>query len=121
MTGKIINNEKGSIHISKEAIATIAGLSAMECYGVVGMASRKVKDGIAELLGWENFTKGIIVDTKDNLVSINIYVIVGYGIKISEVANNVIEKVKFSIKEMLDLDNVEIAVNIEGVRVNNLK
>ena len=35
MTGKIINNELGSIHISKETIATIAGLSAMECYGIV--------------------------------------------------------------------------------------
>ena len=121
MTEKIISNKLGNIHISKEAIATVAGLSAMECYGVVGMASRKVQDGIAELLGWDNLAKGIIVDIKDNLVTINIYVIVGYGIKISEVANNIVERVRFSAKEILDLEKVEIIVYVEGVRVDNLK
>ena len=45
----------GNIHISIDAIASLAGGVVTECYGVVGMASQKlVKDGIAELLKKEN-------------------------------------------------------------------
>ena len=40
----------GTILIENEVIARIAGTAAMECYGVVGMASINVKDGFVQLL-----------------------------------------------------------------------
>ena len=52
----------GNINISEEAIATLAGGVVSECYGVVGMASQKIlKDGLAELLKKENYSRGAIV------------------------------------------------------------
>ncbi len=54
-----ITNDYGSIDISNEVIASWA--VAVECYGIVGMASRQqVRDGIAEILGHENYSKGIV-------------------------------------------------------------
>ena len=45
-----IQTEFGNILIDNEVIARVAGLAAIECYGVVGMASINVKDGIVQLL-----------------------------------------------------------------------
>ena len=60
------NTKLGSINISNDVIATIVGGAAMECYGVVGMASQKVlKDGFYELLKKENYARGIIVTSQD--------------------------------------------------------
>ncbi len=45
------STEFGNIQISLDAIASLAGGTITECYGIVGMASQKLlKDGLAELL-----------------------------------------------------------------------
>jgi len=41
ITGKESVTNLGRLVLSEEAIATIAGAAATECYGVVGMAGRK--------------------------------------------------------------------------------
>ncbi len=53
---KEIDTGLGRLVLSEEAIATIAGAAAIECYGVVGMAGRKMTDGISEILGKENLS-----------------------------------------------------------------
>ena len=52
----------GNIDISTDVIATICGGAATECYGVVGMASQKMMDGFYDLLGKDNYSKGIVVE-----------------------------------------------------------
>ena len=60
------STQYGNINISMDAVAALAGGVVTECYGVVGMASQKIlKDGIAELLKKENYTKGIVVRNTD--------------------------------------------------------
>lgn len=115
--GKVITNDTGKIIISKEVIATLAGIAAMECYGIVGMASQKIKDGIAELIGMEALSKGVVVDLKNEQISISIYIIVGYGTKISEIANNVIDKVRYTIEQHTGMIVDYVQINVQGVRV----
>ena len=55
------SNELGSIAIADTVLATIAGLAAMQCAGIVGMASQGAAEGIAELLKIESLTKGVKV------------------------------------------------------------
>lgn len=108
----------GQIDISNEVIATIAGGAAIDCYGIVGMASRKqLKDGITELLGRENFSRGIVVRQEDDEVHIDMYIIVSYGTKISEVAHNVQNKVKYTLDQMLGLAVDSVNIYVQGVRV----
>lgn len=112
------SNAQGQIHVSEQAIATIVGACVSECYGVLGMSSKKrLKDGVAELLGKDNFSRGIVIQTTDNNLSISIHIIVMYGIKISEVSFNIQEKVKFSIEQMLELQVDTVNVVVEDVRV----
>ena len=115
--GKEIRNEFGKIIITKEVFANLAGTAAMECYGLVGMASQKFKDGLVELLGMEALSKGVVVSIKGDIVLIDLHVIVGYGVKISEVANNVMEKVRYVIENMTGVTVSRVNVNIQGVRV----
>lgn len=115
--GKEISNILGKIDISEEVIATIAGIAAVECYGLVGMASRKISDGFVELLGRESLSKGVQVRIENNEVIVDVFIIVSYGVRISEVAHNVMEKVRFSVEQMTGLPVGEVNVNVQGVRV----
>jgi uncharacterized alkaline shock family protein YloU len=115
--GKEIRNNLGVIDISEEVISTIAGAAAIECYGLVGMASRKITDGFVDLLGRENLARGVVVSIKENEVVIDLYIVVGYGVKISEVASNVMERVRYSTEKLTGLNVSQVNVNVQGVRV----
>lgn len=115
-----ISNDYGKIDISNEVIDSVVGGKAVECYGIVGMASRQqVRDGIAEILGHENYAKGIKVTENNGVVDIDMYIIVSYGVKISEVANNVQSTVKYTLEKSLNVSVNSINIYVQGVRVNN--
>ncbi len=118
---KEVVNEFGKIEISEEVLATIAGVAAVECYGIVGMASKKLKDGLVELLGRENLSRGVKVSIEDDKVVINLNIIVGYGVRISEVASNVRDKVKYMVETMSGLPVSRVNIHVRGVKVSNGK
>lgn len=111
------NNSLGEITIANEVIATLAGISAIESYGVVGMASKKAVDGLAELLGWENLTRGVRVSTQDDRVFIDLFIIVEYGVSINTVAKNVIERAKYNVENLTGMTVEQVNVTVHGVRV----
>lgn len=113
-----MSNEMGNIDVSEEVIATIAGGAALECYGLVGMASRsQIRDGIAELLGRENLSRGIEVRTNEDGIELDLYIIVSYGTKISEVAYNVQTRVKYALNQTLGLNANVVNIYVQGVRL----
>nr|WP_296153324.1 Asp23/Gls24 family envelope stress response protein [uncultured Peptoniphilus sp.] len=113
-----IPTSKGNITIDNQVIATIAGVSAMESYGVVGMASKNAADGIFQLLKFENLTRGIEVNTENERVLISLHVIIEFGIRISTVGQNIIDRVRFNVESLTDLDVDDIEVLVEGIRMN---
>lgn len=112
-----ISNKCGNVNYSEEALANIVGVSTMECYGVVGMASKNAKDGLWELLKGESLSKGVKINNKDSKLNIELYIIVQYGTKISVIANNVIQKIKYNVETYTDLKVTSITVNVQGVRI----
>ena len=95
-----VKNEFGQIDITNDVIAQIAGGAAIECYGIVGMASKhQIRDGLTDILRKENFAKGVIIRQLGEDLHIDMYIIVSYGTKISEVAYQVQSKVKYTIKK----------------------
>ncbi|CAM2814668.1 Asp23/Gls24 family envelope stress response protein [Paenibacillus sediminis] len=115
-----LNTEYGKVNVANEVVAVIAGSAAMECYGLVGMASRKqLKDGIAELLGRENLARGVEVRLENNMIEVDLYIIVSYGTKISEVAHNIQQKVKYVLNEIIGLQVNTVNILVQGVRVSS--
>lgn len=115
--GKEIINGLGKIDISEEVISTIAGAAAIECYGLVGMASRKITDGFVDLLRKENLARGVVVSIDDNELVIDLHIVVGYGVRISEVAANVMERVRYTTEKLTGLRVSQVNVNVQGVRI----
>ena len=115
-----IKTKYGQIDISTDVIATIAGGAAVDCYGIVGMASKnQLKDGLTEILRKENFTRGVIVRQKEQQVHIDMYIIVSYGTKISEIAHNVQSKVQYTLDKTVGLAVDTVNIFVQGVRVTN--
>lgn len=112
-----ITNENGLVGYSEEVIANIVGLSTMECYGVVGMASKNATDGLWELIKGGNLSKGVKIHYKNDELSVELYVVVEYGTKISVIANNIIQKIKYNVENFMGIKVSTITVNVQGVRV----
>ncbi|TFE03535.1 MULTISPECIES: Asp23/Gls24 family envelope stress response protein [Jeotgalibacillus] len=116
-----LTTKYGQIDISNEVIAMVAGGAAIECYGIVGMASKhQIRDGLTDILRRENFTRGVIVRQDGDKVSIDMYIIVSYGTKISEVAHNVQSSVKYTLDKTVGLSVEAVNIFVQGVRVTNL-
>lgn len=115
-----VNNELGHVSISDDVISTVAGGTVVSCYGIIGMASKnQVKDGIIEILGKENYSKGIVVKQDEDKLVIDLYIIVMYGTKISEIASNVQSSVKYQIEKTLGAKVNEVNIFIQGIKVSN--
>lgn len=112
-----MNTQLGEILVDTDVIAKYAGSSAIECFGVVGMAAINMKDGLAKLLRLDNLNQGVNVFVNENKITINLHIIVSYGVSISAVAENLISNVKYKVEEFSGLDVVKVNVYVEGVRV----
>ena len=105
------------MEISDAVIAVIAGTAASECYGLVGMAARNVQDGLIDLLRQEHYERGVEVEAKGEALVIRLHIVVEYGTKISEVAHNVMQRVKYAVETACGIPVQSVDVRVEGVRV----
>ena len=117
MKAKITNN-MGDILIDENVIAKYAGTTAVECFGIVGMAAVSMTDGLVKLLKKESITKGIDVKIdENNSITIDFHVIVSYGVNISSVSDNLVENVRYKVEEFTGLKVSNINIFVEGVRI----
>jgi uncharacterized alkaline shock family protein YloU len=108
----------GRIEISPTAIASLAGQAVLECYGVVGMANKNLRDGIAEILPGGTYRRGIDVKLVDHEIIIDLYVVIQYGTRISEVAHGIMNRVKFTVEKALGLPVAQVNVHVQGLHVD---
>lgn len=106
----------GDLRIANEVLADLAGRAALECYGVVGMSSPDVTDGIATLLPNSRFRRGIVVKQSAAGVHVDLYVIIEYGTNISAVSKNLIDQVTFALKNNTAAKIDAVEVKVQGVR-----
>ena len=112
-----MNTHLGNIVIDPEVIAQYAGSVAVECFGIVGMASVNVKDGLVKLLMKESITHGISVNIVNNKLILDFHVIVAYGVSIVTVCDNLLSNVKYKVENFTGLEIEKINNFVEGVRV----
>ena len=111
-------NNYGKVSISEIVIANIAAASVMESYGVVGLASRSTKDGLYKLLGIENINKGVkVVRNIDGSVTIDISLILNYGVRISVVCQNIIENVKYNVEHSVNVGVSNVNILVQGINI----
>ena len=117
MKGRI-HTDLGQVVIDTDVIAKYAGIAAVECFGVVGMAMLSVKDGLVKLLKRESVTKGVGITVGDNdKITIDFHIITVYGLNINTIADNLINTVKYKVEAFTGMTVEKINIYVEGVRV----
>lgn len=106
----------GTLRVSNDCIADLAGYAALECYGVVGMAEIDEQAGVARLLPAFRLRKGIDVSSASGRVVVDLHVIVEQGVNITSVVGNLTSSVRFLLKQIAELGDVDVRVHIEGLR-----
>jgi uncharacterized alkaline shock family protein YloU len=112
-----IDTDMGKIIVDEDVLAKYAGSAAVECFGVVGMASVNMKDGIVKLLKKDNLRHGVNVSVEENKLQIELHIIVAYEVSILAVAENLVDNVKYKVEEYTGMEVGKIVVCVEGVKV----
>jgi uncharacterized alkaline shock family protein YloU len=108
-----VPSELGRITIAPEAVAQIVARVAAECYGVVGMAAR---DRVTRLLPKGRALRGIAVRNADGAVALDLYVVVAYGLNLTEVAATVRSRVAYEVERLTGLEVASVDVHIQAVK-----
>ena len=110
----------GKIEVSPLAVASLASEAVLSCYGVVGMAAAgNLRDGLVEILQREATHRGVEVRLHEGGITVDLYVVVEYGTRISEVAHNIMETVKFGLEQALGMPIKQVNVHVQDLRVSN--
>jgi uncharacterized alkaline shock family protein YloU len=107
---------QGAIQIGNDVLADMAGYAALECYGIVAMASPTLRDGVAQILSQDKLRKGVRVASDGEGVVIDLYVVAEYGTNLAEVAHNMSDRVKYVVTS-----NAEVRVDAVNVHVQAIK
>lgn len=116
MPGRIINRY-GTITIADPVIANIASETAMQSYGIVGLAPHDLREDLIELLKQENLGKGVKIITEGNQITIILNIVVEYDVRIGIVSQNIIESVKFRVERATGLHVREVIVLVQDIRI----
>jgi uncharacterized alkaline shock family protein YloU len=109
----------GSIQVSPRAIATIAYQAALKSYGVVGLASKNLINGLTNVLV-KDPTHGVEVSYDGENINIDIYIIIEYGTRIKSVADSVRNTVRFQVEKAIGMPINQVNVHVRGLRISNL-
>jgi uncharacterized alkaline shock family protein YloU len=105
--------QPGVVRIAREALKTIIEKAALEVPGVMRLAP--VGGQFAHFLDREGPYQGIALTTKEESVSVDLYLVVQSGSAMVEVATAVQEAVAGAIEHMVGLSVQEINVFIQDV------
>lgn len=108
----------GRVEVAPSAIAALVAEAVKECYGVVGLSSRNRLDDLAGSL--QRSQRGVDVRFDgDGVVVVDVYIIVEYGTRITEVASGVMRRVHFTLDSVLGLAVKAVNVHVQGLRVSD--
>ena len=108
----------GRIEVSPTAIGSLASQAVLECYGVVGMASKDLASGIVEILQPASHRRGVDVQLDDDELMIDLYVVMEYGTRIVVVARNIQSAVKYAVEKALSAPVATVNVHVQDLRVS---
>ena len=113
------NSPLGSIKVSPNAIANIAYHAALESYGVVGLTSKNLVNGLTQAIV-KDPTYGVEVHYDGNDINIDLYIIVEYGTRIKSVAHSVSNTVRYHVEKALGIPITEVNVHVRGLRFSDI-
>lgn len=113
MTGKVT----GKVNIANDVLADIAGYAALECYGIAGMASPTLREGMGQLLSRDRLSRGVQIHNVDEGVRVDLYVVIEHGTNLTEVSHNLTDRVRYVLETMADVKVASVEVHVQDIKV----
>ena len=110
-------NSYGKISVTNDSIALIVAHSALDVYGVVDLVTNKFSDSFRELFRKKYKPRGIKIKTINDRITIDLDIILKYGVSINAVAESVRRLVKYNVEQFTGMLVDTVNINVVGVRV----
>lgn len=108
----------GKVEVTPTAIASLASQAVLECYGVVGMATKDLASGIVEILQPASHRRGVDVQINNSDIVIDLYVVMEYGTRIATVSHNIQSAVKYTLEKALGMPVSAVNIHVQDLRVS---
>ena len=109
LASKLLNIQQ-ELKAPKNQKNTFGGYNYRSCEDIL--------EAVKPLLKKENYAKGVVIKYEDEGLQIDVYVVISYGIKISEVVGTLQQSVKYALEKTLNMDVASVNVHVEGIRIN---
>lgn len=108
---------QGAIEIHDDVLAEVAGFAALECYGIVGMASPSLRDGVAQLLSRDKLRKGVAIHSLGDSVKVDLYVVIEHGTNLGQVSQNLADRVRYVLETIAGVSVDDVDVHVQGIKI----
>ena len=107
----------GTIDISETYLSKLIGHEVTSCFGVVGMVPSGSKQRLfSKLSKAEHPDTGICVTGNSDTISVELHIVVTYGMNINAIAASITEKVKYAVKETAGITVNKVTIKIDGIK-----
>lgn len=104
----------GVVHIHTNVVADIVASTVADVDGV-SLVAKTFVESCGELFG-KRVVPGVTVDVDENNdVSVNIQVVVRYGMNIPDIGRHIQDVVRSVVQKTVDISLKEININIQGI------
>ncbi len=111
-----LETSKGKIFITTTYFAKLIGDAASSCYGVAGMVSKGGQRWKEVLLRKDLPERGIRIKGNSSSVSVDLHIIVIYGLNIGAIAKSIVHKVKYVVEEATGIVVDKVTVHVDGMK-----
>jgi uncharacterized alkaline shock family protein YloU len=113
----MVQRVRGCVNIANDVLADLAGYAALESYGIVGMASPTLRDGVAQILPAQKLRKGVRVGSTDEGIVVDLFVVIEFGTNLAEVSHNLADRVRYVLTNTAEVEVANVDIHVQGVKV----
>lgn len=110
-------NPLGTIETTETYFSELLGNIVPTCFGVVGMSDTNTFQGIRSFLNRERAypDKGVLVKREAGGLVIELHIVVTYGVNISTVVANIVEKVRYTVENVTGMTVKKVDVFVDSM------
>ena len=107
----------GKIDITEAYLSKLIVHEVTSCFGVVGMIPSDSRQKVLGMLSKvRRADTGIRVIGNADAISVELHIVVTYGMNINAIAASITEKVKYAVKEIAGITVDRVTIKIDGIK-----
>ena len=111
-----LENHLGTIEISDQYFANLVGNAAASCYGVSKMVHHGVEQGVRSFFRQDFPARGVHVRGNNSSLTVELHIMVIYGMNISEIVKSIVNKVRYTVEENTGINVKKVNVFVDSMK-----